>query len=80
MRIYLDRFEAAFAVLELEADDGTVSTVRVDRALISAESSEGDALQKNGEYYETDRALTDRRRRELLEKMDRLANRGDREP
>lgn len=75
MRIYLDRFEGDFAVLELEADDGTVSAVRVDRSLVSAESSEGDALRKSGEYYETDKELTALLRRELLEKMNLLKNR-----
>lgn len=75
MRIYLDRFEGAFAVLEQEADDGTVSSVRVDRTLVCAECSEGDALHKNGEFYETDKALTARLRGELLEKMNVLENR-----
>lgn len=72
MRIYLDRFEGAYAVLEQEAEDGTVTSVRVDRSFISEETREGDVLIQKGEYFETDQEETRARRERILEKIKRL--------
>lgn len=72
MRIYLDRFEGAYAVLEQEAEDGAVTSVRVDRSFVSAETREGDVLSQKGEYFETDHEATRARREALLEKIRRL--------
>ncbi|MCM1335918.1 MAG: DUF3006 domain-containing protein [Bacteroides sp.] len=76
MRLYLDRFEGAFAVIEVEEDDGSIRSERVARSAISPEVAEGDALHKKDETYYTDRALTDERRRALIERMNVLKNRG----
>lgn len=72
MRIYLDRFEGAYAVLEQEAEDGTVTSVRVDRSFVSAETREGDVLLQKGEYFETDHEATRARRERILEKLRKL--------
>lgn len=72
MRICLDRFEGAYAVLEQEAEDGTVTTVRVERSFVSPETREGDVLTQKGEYFETDREATRARRERILEKIRRL--------
>lgn len=72
MRIYLDRFEGAYAVLEQEAEDGTVTSVRVERSFVSAETREGDVLSQKGEYFETDHEATRARRERILEKIRRL--------
>lgn len=72
MRIYLDRFEGAYAVLEQEAEDGTVTSVRIDRSFVSAETREGDVLFQRGEYFETDHEATRARRERILEKLRKL--------
>lgn len=72
MRIYLDRFEGAYAVLEQEAEDGTVTSVRVDRSFVSAETREGDVLLQKDEYFETDHEATRARRERILEKLRKL--------
>lgn len=72
MRICLDRFEGEYAVLEQEAEDGTVTTVRVERSFVSPETREGDVLIQKGEYFETDHEVTRARRERILEKIRRL--------
>lgn len=71
-RICLDRFEGEYAVLEEEAEDGTVALVRVDRSLIVGEAREGDVLSPKGGRYETDREATRARREAVLEKIKKL--------
>lgn len=63
---YLDRFEEGFAVIECN-DNGEASLFKVDRALISPEVKEGEALIfRNGIYF-TDSEKTEKRRKKILE-------------
>lgn len=72
MRICLDRFEGEYAVLEEEAEDGTVALVRVDRSLIVGEAREGDVLSPKDGRFEPDREATRARREAVLEKIKKL--------
>lgn len=75
MRICLDRFEGAYAVLEREAEDGTITLEKIDRSLLSAQAREGDVLRQKGERFETDPEATRARRAAILEKIGRLRGR-----
>lgn len=69
-RWIIDRFEGETAVCEAQAD-GAMRTI--SRALLPAESREGDCLiELPGENFQIDEHETDERRKKMKAQMDSL--------
>jgi hypothetical protein len=65
--IIIDRFEGDFAVCE-SGDE----IINIPRALIQESTKEGDVLMQKGAIYFSDKAKTEKRRAEAVEKMRKL--------
>ena len=68
----LDRFEGECALIEVTDENGAVCIIKVDRCLVSDNSSEGDVLILNCGIYHTDKDATMQRKKEMNERLRKL--------
>ena len=62
MLMIVDRFEADYAVLEIQTDDGELLSKNLPLDWLPEDVAEGDVLRKNSSGYVIDRAETEKRR------------------
>ncbi len=75
MMMIVDRFEADYAVLEIESDSGELLYKNLPLDWLPDDIAEGDVLRKGASGYVIDRAETDRRRMSANAKMQALLSR-----
>ncbi|MBQ8921773.1 MAG: DUF3006 domain-containing protein [Oscillospiraceae bacterium] len=75
MLMTVDRFEADFAVLEIQTETGELLYKNIPLSWLPEETEEGDVLRKADGQYVIDRAETDRRRAAAQVKMQELLQR-----
>ena len=69
MMMIVDRFEADYAVLEIESDSGELLYKNLPLDWLPEDVAEGDVLRKSASGYVIDRAETDKRRTAAKEKI-----------
>lgn len=69
MMMIVDRFEADYAVLEIESDSGELLYKNLPLDWLPDDIAEGDVLRKGASGYVIDRAETDKRRTAAKEKI-----------
>lgn len=67
--LILDRFEENLAVIEKTDENGEITYLNIDRSIISSEVREGEVLYLREGIYYTDAFATERRRKEILERL-----------
>lgn len=77
MMMIVDRFEADYAVLEIESDSGELLYKNLPLDWLPDDIAEGDVLRKGAEGYVIDRAETDKRRNAANLKLQALLLRED---
>ncbi|MBR6107848.1 MAG: DUF3006 domain-containing protein [Oscillospiraceae bacterium] len=77
MMMIVDRFEADYAVLEVQTDAGELLYKNLPLDWLPDDIAEGDVLRKGAEGYVIDRAETDKRRNAANLKLQALLLRED---
>lgn len=72
MLMTVDRFEADFAVLEMQTESGELLYKNIPLSWLPEDTAEGDVLRKCDGQYVIDRTETDRRRAAAQEKLQEL--------
>ncbi|MBR3267260.1 MAG: DUF3006 domain-containing protein [Oscillospiraceae bacterium] len=69
MLMVVDRFEADYAVLEIQTETGELLYKNIPVSWLPEDTAEGDVLRKSGGQYVIDAAETARRRASVREKL-----------